>query len=152
MASRHIESTGKYLLTWDCASNMIKVTVRLEWNFEWPRGRGNELACATLRPPEAGSARRGPQWGGSALGHSGKEGTSGSTKPFARCSPGTAHDHFSWTTPSTATKVSRRKCLVHGGHPCEQLPVVLPLPRDGLNDNWRCLSPGEPAGRADGPA
>jgi signal transduction histidine kinase len=40
--------------------------------------------------------------------------------------------------------VSRHKCLIYDGHPSEQLPVVVPLLKDGLENNWRCLYLGEP--------
>jgi signal transduction histidine kinase len=40
--------------------------------------------------------------------------------------------------------VSRHKCLIYDGHPSEQLPVVIPLLLDGLQDNWRCLYLGSP--------
>jgi signal transduction histidine kinase len=41
-------------------------------------------------------------------------------------------------------EVSRHKCLIYDGHPSEQLPVVVPLLRDGLQNNWRCLYLGSP--------
>jgi signal transduction histidine kinase len=41
-------------------------------------------------------------------------------------------------------EVSRHKCLIYDGHPSEQLPVVIPLLRDGLRENWRCLYLGSP--------
>ena len=41
-------------------------------------------------------------------------------------------------------EVSRHKCLIYDGHPSEQLPGVIPLLRDGLRDNWRCLYLGGP--------
>lgn len=40
--------------------------------------------------------------------------------------------------------VSRHKCLIYDGHPSAQLPVVIPLLLDGLQDNWRCLYLGSP--------
>jgi signal transduction histidine kinase len=40
--------------------------------------------------------------------------------------------------------VSRHKCLIYDGHPSEQLPVVVPLLKDGLETNWRCLYLGNP--------
>ena len=40
--------------------------------------------------------------------------------------------------------VSRHKCLVYDGDPAEQLPVVVPLLLDGLQDHWRCLYLGSP--------
>src|SRR5262245_44646943 len=40
--------------------------------------------------------------------------------------------------------VSRHKCLIYDGAPTEQLPVVIPLLRDGLGENWRCLYLGSP--------
>lgn len=40
--------------------------------------------------------------------------------------------------------VSRHKCLVYDGHPREQLPVVVPLLRNGLRDGYRCLYLGDP--------
>jgi signal transduction histidine kinase len=42
------------------------------------------------------------------------------------------------------TDVSRHKCLIYDGHPSEQLPVVIPLLTDGLQNNWRCLYLGSP--------
>lgn len=39
---------------------------------------------------------------------------------------------------------SRHKCLIYDGDPSEQLPVVVPLLADGLEDNWRCLYLGSP--------
>ena len=39
---------------------------------------------------------------------------------------------------------SRHKCLIYDGHPSEQLPVVVPLLIDGLEDHWRCLYLGSP--------
>ncbi len=39
---------------------------------------------------------------------------------------------------------SRHKCLIYDGSPNAQLPVILPLLRDGLADNWRCLYLGSP--------
>jgi len=39
---------------------------------------------------------------------------------------------------------SRHKCLIYEGHPSEQLPVVVPLLLDGLQDHWRCLYLGSP--------
>ena len=41
--------------------------------------------------------------------------------------------------------VSRHKCLIYDGDPAEQLPVVVPLLKDGLETNWRCLYLGDPA-------
>jgi signal transduction histidine kinase len=41
-------------------------------------------------------------------------------------------------------EVSRHKCLIYDGEPVEQLPVVVPLLLDGLQDNWRCLYLGSP--------
>jgi signal transduction histidine kinase len=41
-------------------------------------------------------------------------------------------------------EVSRHKCLIYDGDPVEQLPVVVPLLLDGLQDNWRCLYLGSP--------
>ncbi len=41
-------------------------------------------------------------------------------------------------------EVSRHKCLIYDGHPSEQLRVVIPLLRDGLRENWRCLYLGSP--------
>jgi len=40
--------------------------------------------------------------------------------------------------------VSRHKCLIYDGDPSDQLPVVIPLLLDGLQDNWRCLYLGSP--------
>lgn len=48
---------------------------------------------------------------------------------------------------STAAELdapSRHKCLIYEGSPSAQLPVILPLFRDGLADNWRCLYLGSP--------
>jgi signal transduction histidine kinase len=39
---------------------------------------------------------------------------------------------------------SRHKCLIYDGEPSEQLPVVVPLLVDGLQENWRCLYLGSP--------
>src|ERR1051325_2313493 len=44
----------------------------------------------------------------------------------------------------SGTEVSRHKCLIYDGDPSEQLPVVVPLLVDGLNDHWRCLYLGSP--------
>src|SRR5688572_31611054 len=41
-------------------------------------------------------------------------------------------------------EVSRHKCLIYDGDPSEQLPVVVPLLMNGLNENWRCLYLGSP--------
>lgn len=41
-------------------------------------------------------------------------------------------------------EVSRHKCLIYDGHASEQLPVVVPLLTDGLQNNWRCLYLGSP--------
>lgn len=41
-------------------------------------------------------------------------------------------------------EVSRHKCLIYDGDPADQLPVVVPLLRSGLDDNWRCLYLGSP--------
>ena len=41
-------------------------------------------------------------------------------------------------------EVSRHKCLIYDGDPSEQLPVVVPLLMDGLQENWRCLYLGSP--------
>jgi len=41
-------------------------------------------------------------------------------------------------------RASRHKCLIYDGDPSEQLPVVVPLLMDGLNENWRCLYLGSP--------
>jgi signal transduction histidine kinase len=40
--------------------------------------------------------------------------------------------------------VSRHKCLIYDGDPSEQLRVVVPLLKDGLENNWRCLYLGAP--------
>jgi signal transduction histidine kinase len=40
--------------------------------------------------------------------------------------------------------VSRHKCLIYDGDPSAQLPVVVPLLEEGLQDNWRCLYLGSP--------
>lgn len=45
---------------------------------------------------------------------------------------------------SEAETVSRHKCLIYDGDPSEQLPVVVPLLKDGLDNNWRCLYLGAP--------
>src|ERR1700722_5664433 len=45
---------------------------------------------------------------------------------------------------ATQQEVSRHKCLIYDGHPSEQLPVVIPLLADGLQNNWRCLYLGSP--------
>ncbi|HTM45325.1 MAG TPA: MEDS domain-containing protein, partial [Polyangiaceae bacterium] len=45
---------------------------------------------------------------------------------------------------AAAHEVSRHKCLIYDGDPAEQLPVVVPLLREGLSDNWRCLYLGSP--------
>ena len=45
---------------------------------------------------------------------------------------------------SAQSEVSRHKCLIYDGHPSEQLPVVVPLLTDGLQNNWRCLYLGSP--------
>src|SRR5579859_3008652 len=39
---------------------------------------------------------------------------------------------------------SRHKCLIYDGDASEQLPVVVPLLIDGLQDRWRCLYLGSP--------
>jgi len=39
---------------------------------------------------------------------------------------------------------SRHKCLIYEGDPSEQLPVIIPLLKDGLETNWRCLYIGSP--------
>jgi signal transduction histidine kinase len=39
---------------------------------------------------------------------------------------------------------ARHKCLIYEGEPSEQLPVVVPLLMEGLEDNWRCLYLGGP--------
>lgn len=44
----------------------------------------------------------------------------------------------------TLSEVSRHKCLIYEGDPSEQLPVVIPLLKEGLHDNWRCLYLGKP--------
>ena len=44
----------------------------------------------------------------------------------------------------TAIEPSRHKCLIYDGHPSEQLPVVIPFLREGLQANWRCLYIGSP--------
>ena len=48
------------------------------------------------------------------------------------------------TLADTAVEPSRHKCLIYDGHPSEQLPVVVPFLRDGLQTNWRCLYIGSP--------
>jgi signal transduction histidine kinase len=40
--------------------------------------------------------------------------------------------------------VSRHKCLIYDGHASEQLPVVIPLLKEGLARNYRCLYLGAP--------
>jgi signal transduction histidine kinase len=47
-------------------------------------------------------------------------------------------------TEHARPEVSRHKCLIYDGHPSEQLPVVVPLLRDGLEHHWRCLYLGDP--------
>jgi signal transduction histidine kinase len=47
-------------------------------------------------------------------------------------------------TQTAHSEVSRHKCLIYDGHPSEQLPVVIPLLTDGLQNNWRCLYLGSP--------
>src|SRR5690349_11632721 len=47
-------------------------------------------------------------------------------------------------TAGLAPEISRHKCLIYDGHPSEQLPVVVPLLIDGLQDNYRCLYLGSP--------
>jgi signal transduction histidine kinase len=44
----------------------------------------------------------------------------------------------------TSSEVSRHKCLIYEGDPTEQLPVVIPLLKEGLQDNWRCIYLGKP--------
>ena len=44
----------------------------------------------------------------------------------------------------TQAESSRHKCLIYDGDPSEQLPVVVPLLADGLQENWRCLYLGSP--------
>lgn len=39
---------------------------------------------------------------------------------------------------------SRHKCLIYEGAPSNQLPVVVPLLKEGLHDHWRCLYLGSP--------
>lgn len=41
-------------------------------------------------------------------------------------------------------EVGRHKCLIYDGAPAEQLPVVVPLLKERLSDNWRCLYLGSP--------
>lgn len=43
-----------------------------------------------------------------------------------------------------AVATSRHKCLIYDGHPSEQLPVIVPLLKDGLESNYRCLYLGAP--------
>lgn len=43
-----------------------------------------------------------------------------------------------------APEVSRHKCLIYQGQPTEQLPVVIPFLKSGLQNNWRCLYLGSP--------
>jgi signal transduction histidine kinase len=43
-----------------------------------------------------------------------------------------------------SVEVSRHKCLIYDGDPSEQLPVVVPLLLDALQENWRCLYLGSP--------
>ncbi len=45
---------------------------------------------------------------------------------------------------SAAPEASRHKCLIYDGDPSEQLPVIVPLLRDALNEHWRCLYLGSP--------
>jgi signal transduction histidine kinase len=40
-------------------------------------------------------------------------------------------------------EISRHKCLIYDGHPSEQLPVIVPLLREGLLENRRCLYLGD---------
>jgi signal transduction histidine kinase len=48
------------------------------------------------------------------------------------------------TTIPTSSDVSRHKCLIYEGHPSEQLPVIVPLLVDSLNERRRCLYLGDP--------
>jgi signal transduction histidine kinase len=45
---------------------------------------------------------------------------------------------------SAPVEVSRHKCLIYDGDPSEQLPVIVPLLMDGLEDRHRCLYLGDP--------
>jgi signal transduction histidine kinase len=56
--------------------------------------------------------------------------------------PAVNHSH-SHSEP-TAAEVSRHKCLIYEGDPKEQMPVVIPFLKEGLQDNWRCLYLGTP--------
>jgi signal transduction histidine kinase len=47
-------------------------------------------------------------------------------------------------TPHEKPHTARHKCLIYDGDPTEQLPVVVPLLKDGLRGNWRCLYLGSP--------
>lgn len=40
--------------------------------------------------------------------------------------------------------ISRHKCLIYEGHPSEQLPIVVPLLKGGIEENWKCLYLGAP--------
>jgi signal transduction histidine kinase len=44
----------------------------------------------------------------------------------------------------TLAEVSRHKCLIYEGDPKEQMPVVVPFLKEGLQDNWRCMYLGRP--------
>lgn len=45
---------------------------------------------------------------------------------------------------TSTIEISRHKCLIYDGGPAEQLPVIVPLLMDGLQENWRCLYLGSP--------
>jgi signal transduction histidine kinase len=51
-----------------------------------------------------------------------------------------SHTHID---PASA-EVSRHKCLIYEGDPQEQMPVVIPFLKEGLQDNWRCMYLGRP--------
>jgi hypothetical protein len=46
--------------------------------------------------------------------------------------------------PDISTETSRHKCLIYDGHPSQQLPVIVPFLKAGLQSNWRCLYLGSP--------
>ncbi len=52
--------------------------------------------------------------------------------------------HIDMNIGQAPAEVSRHKCLIYDGHPADQLPVVIPLLMDGLQENWRCLYLGSP--------
>jgi signal transduction histidine kinase len=52
--------------------------------------------------------------------------------------------HRTMDSHLSSAESSRHKCLIYDGNPSEQLPVVVPLLMDGLQDRWRCLYLGSP--------